>query len=318
MIGSKLSSRYEIIKELGRGGMGVVYLAHDPVLDREVAIKVVTPDQISPESVERFKREARVVAKMDHPAIVSVHDSGQHENSLFFVMPYVEGTNLRLVLRNQSLRLGELIDIVIQVAEALQYSHSREVVHRDIKPENIMVTRHGSEEIRVRVTDFGLAMAPAQDRITKTATVVGTVTYMSPEQVSGKEIDARSDIYSFGTLLYECLVGQTPFTGEIQTVLYRIAHEIPMPPRSIGADVDEEVEAIMMRCLEKDPVKRPTGKELAETLANYRSKLQSSAKNRAVLPSMTTLSFQVARPAQRPFVGREKSSPNCSIDLMQP
>src|SRR5262245_35888218 len=153
MIGAKLSNRYELVKELGRGGMGVVYLAHDPVLDREVAIKVVTPDSISSESVERFKREARVVAKMDHPAIVSVHDSGEHEGNLFFVMPYVEGTNLRSVLRNQNLRLGELIDVVVQVAEALQYSHTRGVVHRDIKPENIMVTRDGAEEMRVRVTD---------------------------------------------------------------------------------------------------------------------------------------------------------------------
>lgn len=306
MIGSKLSNRYEILRELGRGGMGVVYLAHDPVLDREVAIKVVTPDQVSAESVERFKREARVVAKMDHPAIVSVHDSGEDGGSLFFVMPFVEGTNLRLVLRNQSLRLGDLIEIIVQVAEALHYSHSRGVVHRDIKPENIMVTHPNAEEMRVRVTDFGLAMAPAQDRLTKTATVVGTVTYMSPEQVSGKEIDARSDIYSLGTLLYECLVGQTPFTGEIQTVLYRIAHEVPMPPRLMGADVDEEVEAILMRCLEKDPVKRPSGKDVADTLSNYRGKLQSTGRNRAALPSMTTLSFQVARPAQRPFVGREK------------
>src|SRR4029453_7681452 len=129
MIGSKLSNRYEIVKELGRGGMGVVYLANDPVLDREVAIKVVTPDMVSPESAERFKRGARVVAKMDHPSIVSVYDSGEADGALFFVMPFVEGTNFRTLLRNQNLQLGELIEIGIQIADALDSSHSRGVLH---------------------------------------------------------------------------------------------------------------------------------------------------------------------------------------------
>ncbi len=285
--------------------MGVVYLAHDPILERAVAVKVVTPANVSPESVERFKREARVVAKMDHPAIVSVHDSGEHEGSLFFVMPFVEGTNLRIALRNQALLFGELIDAVVQVAEALEYSHARNVVHRDIKPENIMVSRETPKEIRVRITDFGLAMTPAQDRITKTETVVGTVTYMSPEQISGKEIDARSDIYSLGTLLYECLAGQVPFAGEIQSVVYRILHETPMPLRSTGADVDQEVEVIVARCLEKDPAKRPTGGEVAEAFSSYRARLQTSGRNRA-LPSRTTLTFHVQGASLKALVGREK------------
>ncbi len=125
MIGTKLLNRYEIVRELGRGGMGVVYLARDPVLDREVAVKVVTPEQVSTESVERFRREARVVARMDHPSIVTVYDSGEQEGALFFIMPLVEGTNLRSVLKSQTLRLGELVDIAIQIADALEYSHSR-------------------------------------------------------------------------------------------------------------------------------------------------------------------------------------------------
>lgn len=306
MIGNRLANRYEIVKELGRGGMGVVYLAHDPVLDRNVAIKVVMPNMVSAESVERFKREARVVAKMDHPSIVGVHDSGEHEGSLFFVMPYVEGSNLRSVLRKESLSLGDLIDVAVQIAEALEYSHSRGVVHRDIKPENLMVTHKEGEGIRVRVTDFGLAMAPMQERITKTATIVGTLAYMSPEQVAGKEIDARSDIYAFGTVLYECLVGEPPFSGEVQVLLYRIAHEIPAPPRSLQLDIDEEIEDVVLRSLEKDPSKRPTGKEIVEILSSYRRKLLSSGRNRTMLPSSMTLSFQIPRPATRPFVGREK------------
>jgi ABC-type transport system substrate-binding protein len=306
MIGNRLGNRYEVVKELGRGGMGVVYLAHDPVLDRDVAIKVVMPDVVSPESVERFKREARVVAKMDHPSIVSVHDSGEHEGALFFVMPFVEGANLRLVLRNETLSLGDLIEVVVQVAEALEYSHSRGVVHRDIKPENLMVSHKEGEGIRVRVTDFGLAMAGTQERITKTATIVGTLAYMSPEQVAGREIDARSDIYAFGTVLYECLVGEPPFAGEVQVLLYRIAHEIPVSPKSLVPDIDDDIEDVILRCLEKDPAKRPTGKEIAERLATYRRKLLSSGRNRALLPSSMTLSFQMPRPAMRPFVGREK------------
>lgn len=306
MIGSRLGNRYEIIKELGRGGMGVVYLANDPVLDRNVAIKVVMPDAVSPESAERFKREARVVAKMDHPSIVSVHDSGEHEGSLFFVMPFVEGANLRSVLRNESLSLGDLIEVAAQVAEALEYSHARGVVHRDIKPENLMVTHKEGEGIRVRVTDFGLAMAPSQERITRTATIVGTLAYMSPEQVAGKEIDSRSDIYAFGTVLYECLVGEPPFSGEVQVLLYRISHEIPVPPHTLQPDIDEEIEDVILRCLEKDPTKRPTGKEIAERLSVYRRKLLTSGRNRALLKSSTTMSFQLPRPAMRPFVGREK------------
>src|SRR6476659_2702009 len=133
MIGEKLSDRYDIRSELGRGGMGVVYRAHDPLLNREVAIKLIPPTLLSPETEQRFQREAQLVAQMDHQAIVSIYDFGQHEGALFFVMPVVEGTNLRPFLRDRSLKLGDVIDLGIQVADALEYSHSRGVVHRDIK-----------------------------------------------------------------------------------------------------------------------------------------------------------------------------------------
>src|SRR5262249_14893204 len=139
MIGTKLADRYEILGELGRGGMGVVYRARDPLLDREVAIKVVPPALLTPDAEMRFQREAQVFAKMDHPAIVTVYDIGRHEGALFFVMPVVNGTNLRTLLRERSLRLGDVVDIGVQVADALDYSHSQGVIHRDIKPENIMV-----------------------------------------------------------------------------------------------------------------------------------------------------------------------------------
>lgn len=304
----KFASRYQILREIGRGGMGVVYLARDPLLDREVAVKVITPDLLSAEAVERFKREARVVAKMDHPAIVGVHDIGEADGSLFFVMPFVDGLNLRAHLKENTLNLGDVIDIGIQVAEALEYSHSKDVVHRDIKPENILVMRqdYPRSEARVRVTDFGLATASTENRLTRTGALVGTVAYLSPEQLTEQNLDGRSDIYALGTILYECLVGKAPFTGEIQSVLYRIAHEIPQSPRALGSDVQDELEEIVMQCLEKDRARRPqSAGEVADALIRYRAKLHDS--QRAIkISEVQKSSVQVARPAISPLVGREK------------
>ena len=246
MIGTKLADRYEIVAELGRGGMGVVYRAHDPRLNREVAVKCVPPQQLSPDAEHRFSREAQVVAQMDHPAIVSIHDFGHHDGSLFFVMPLVQGTNLRAFLRHEEARLGDILEVGIQVAEALDYSHARGVVHRDIKPENIMVTREEGVGIRVRVMDFGLARASSESRLTRTGTLIGTLAYLSPEQVAAKEVDGRSDVYALGTVLYECVAGGPPFSGEAQSVLYRVVHEFPQSPREAGAEIDEELEAIIL------------------------------------------------------------------------
>ena len=153
MLSTRLANRYEVAAELGRGGMGVVYRARDPVLNRDVAVKLIGSSELTPEIEERFQREAQIVAQMDHAGIVPIHDLGRHEGSLFFVMPFVEGTNLRRLLWEGSLRLGEVLDIAIQVADALDYSHSRSVVHRDIKPENVMVLREPGGNLRVRVMD---------------------------------------------------------------------------------------------------------------------------------------------------------------------
>ena len=174
MIGEKLADRYEIKSELGHGGMGVVYKAYDPLLKRDVAIKVIAPSVLTPQTEQRFQSEAQVVARMDHPAIVQIYDFGQHEGSLFFVMPVIEGTSLRQFIRDHSLTLGETIDAALAVAEALDYSQARGIVHRDIKPENIMVSREESGGLRVRVMDFGLAQASDVSRITKTGMMVGT------------------------------------------------------------------------------------------------------------------------------------------------
>jgi ABC-type transport system substrate-binding protein/serine/threonine protein kinase len=304
MIGQSLSSRYEIRGELGRGGMGVVYRAHDPLLNREVAIKLIPPTLLSPEMEERFQREAQLVAQMDHPAVVPIFDFGKHEGSLFFVMPVVQGTNLRCFQREGELKLGEVIDIGIQVAEALEYSHSRGVIHRDIKPENIMVIREDAARVRVRIMDFGLARGATESRITKTGTIAGTLSYMSPEQVAASGVDHRSDIYSLGTVLYECLTGEPPFSGELQSILYRIVHEIPQSPRSLGADINEDLEAVILNCIVKDPGKRPQrATEVADSLRRCQTRLHQSDLGKSVILTKTLM---LPRVALSPFIGREK------------
>ncbi|HKD18706.1 MAG TPA: protein kinase, partial [Thermoanaerobaculia bacterium] len=284
--------------------MGVVYRARDPLLNREVAVKLVSSGDLTPEMEERFQREAQVVAQMDHPAIVPIYDIGRHEGSLFFVMPVASGTNLLRLIRDQSLRLGEVVDIGIQVADALDYSHSRGVVHRDIKPANVMVTREDGFGARVRVMDFGLAHTTTESRLTKTGTLVGTVAYLSPEQVASRAFDGRSDVYSLGVVLYECLVGEPPFTGEVQSILYRIVHEIPQAPRELGAEIREELQDIILRCLEKDASKRPQrAGQVAEALRRHKASLATDEFRMSVVLSASRV---IARPALSVFVGREK------------
>jgi serine/threonine protein kinase len=240
---------------------------------------------------------------MDNPSIVPIYDLGKHEGSLFFVMPVVQGTNLRGFIRDQALTLGEVIDVGIQVAEALDYSHTRDVIHRDIKPENIMVSREEGSRVRVRI-GFRF-QGCTESRITKTGTIAGTLAYLSPEQViSSGSVDNRSDIYSLGTVLYECLTGEPPFSGELQSILYRIVHEIPQPPRSMGAAISEELEEVVLSCIAKEPAKRPhRAGEVAEALRRAQSRLHDSDLNKSVLLTRTMM---LPRPALSPFIGREK------------
>jgi ABC-type transport system substrate-binding protein len=286
--------------------MGVVYLARDPSLDRQVAVKVVTPSRLTPESEERFRREARLVAKIDHPAIVPVHDVGEEDESLFLVMPYVEGWNLRVLMDQHSLKMGDLIEIGIQTAEALAYSHSQNIIHRDIKPENILISPQPDGSIRVRITDFGLATANSETRLTQSGAVVGTIAYLSPEQVSGLEADSRADIYALGTVLYECVTGETPFTGEFQSVLYRIAHEAATPPRAL-AEIDRELERVILWCLEKEPGARPqTGREIAMALTALRASLVSEEREKLAFPGAQRETGRYYIPPAMPFIAREK------------
>ncbi|MHC4940327.1 MAG: ABC transporter substrate-binding protein [Planctomycetota bacterium] len=303
MLGTTLQDRYVLNGELGRGGMGVVYRAHDPVLNRDVAVKVIPPTHVSEESEERFHREAQMVAQMDHPGIVPVHDFGRHEDSMYLVMPVVPGKSLRPFLDDRSLTLGDVLDIGIAVAEALDYSHSRGIVHRDIKPENIMLEREGSGRLRVRVMDFGLARVNTKTRITQTGMLVGTMGYLSPEQITSNEADHRCDIYSLGTVLYECIAGRIPFAGEMQSILYRIVHEVPPTLAESGVDVPPDLEQAVMQCLAKEPDERPSrAGVVAEALHRARSNLRESERRKSMVAAGTGA---MPRPALSPFVGRK-------------
>ncbi len=303
-IGTRLSDRYELTAELGHGGMGVVYRARDPVLAREVAVKMIPPARLSEETEQRFERAAQVVARMDHPSIVPIHDYGRHQGTLFFVMPLLRGDVLQTLVRERRLSLGEAVEIAVQTAEALAYSHSRGIVHRDVKPANLMVSRQASG-VRVRVMDFGLARGEAERRLTGTGELVGTPANLSPEQITGAALDGRCDLYSLGTVLYECLAGEPPFVGAVHAMIYRILHEAPRPPRDLGPEVDEELDSIVLKCLEKEPSERfQSGLELAAALTRYRRGLTESELSRPLLTSAPAAASPPTVKVRPPLIGR--------------
>ncbi len=303
MIGTTLQERYEITGQLGRGGMGVVYRARDLRLRRKVAVKVLSPTALAPEAEERFVREAHLVAQMDHPAIVPIYDIGWHEESLFFVMPVVAGTTMQGLIRQRTLELGETLEIVAQVAEALDHSHLRGVVHRDVKPENIMVSRKDAQRrLRARIMDFGLALGTTVSRLTKSGNLAGTLNYLSPEQILAVDVDGRSDLYSLGTILYESLVGELPFSAARTTLLYQIVHEDPPDPARSG--LDETLAGIILSCLAKEPDERPQrGNELAARLRSHASQLAANERRRP-MPQVPAAGIRGRKPAVLPFVGR--------------
>ncbi len=245
--------RYEIIGELGQGAMGVVYKARDPLIDREVAIKTINLSLAMEERDEyeaRFYQEARAAGRLSHPNIVTIFDVGRSEDIAYIAMEYLQGRELRDILNETPLLpVGEVIDIVAQVAQGLAYAHEHDIVHRDVKPSNVMIVRDG----HVKITDFGIArMASAAVR-TQTGMVLGSPKYMSPEQVMGKMTDRRSDIFSLGVMLYEMLTGQVPFIGEnVNAIMYQTLNSIPVSPSSVNPEVPEMLDYILAKALAKD------------------------------------------------------------------
>ncbi len=263
-----LAGRYTLQREIGRGGMATVFLAHDLKHDRAVALKVLHPELAMALGPERFQREIRLAARLQHPHILTVHDSGDAEGHLWFTMPFVEGESLRSRLnRERQLPLDDAVRIGIEAARALDYAHTHGVVHRDVKPENILLTADGS----TLVADFGIARALGGDdaHLTGTGMSVGTPAYMSPEQASGeRNVDGRSDVYSLGCVLYEIIAGEPPFTGPTaQVVLMRRFTDTPRPLHEVRDTVPAVVEQAVFKALARAPADRfATAMQLAQAL----------------------------------------------------
>lgn len=267
LIGRILLGRYRIESLIGTGGMADVYKGHDLKLGRPVAIKVLPPPLARDSGLaRRFKQEARAGGQLDHPNIVTIHDVGEEGGILFFVMNYVEGRTLKEMIEEQgALPLSRVVNIIIQVASALDHAHKLGYVHRDIKPSNIIVDDAG----HATLTDFGIVRALDGTRLTTTGATAGTPLYMSPEQCKGEAIDKRSDVYSLGVVLYEILTGRVPFAAEnTPAILHAHVYEPPPSVRNLRGGLPEAVESVVRRSLAKDPGQRYiTAGEMARALA---------------------------------------------------
>jgi serine/threonine protein kinase len=272
--------RYEVLNELGKGAMGVVYLAKDPVIGRLVAVKTIRTSQTgdddseSREFRERFVREAQTAGILSHPNIVTIHDIGEDPESRtsFIAMEYIEGRNLKSLLGDKKKwSWDEVADLVAQIGEALDYAHRKGIIHRDIKPANIILTTDG----KVKITDFGIAKI-ASSNLTTTGQFLGTPNYMSPEQVSGAPVDGRSDIFSLGVVLYELLTNRKPFQGDNLTAIsYKIVHEDFTPPGELSSEIPQEFNPIVARAMAKDPWNRyQRGKDMALALYQLKAHLE--------------------------------------------
>ncbi|HEV2194110.1 MAG TPA: protein kinase [Candidatus Acidoferrum sp.] len=269
------AGRYEIVGELGRGAMGIVYKAVDPVIGRTVAVKTIRLSEEGtglkrPELLARFQTEARAAGLLTHPNIVVVYDAGEEDGLYYITMELVEGKSLQALLDGgHSFPLPRTLRILDQTCSALQFAHERNVVHRDIKPANLMLTADDT----VKITDFGTAKILQFGSTQQTSHVMGTPSYMSPEQVKGRAVDGRSDIFSLGVMLYEMVTGEKPFPGQnITTVIYKIVNEDPVPPRQIDASIHPGISAVVMKALAKEPEQRyQSCREMLEDLRNYRA-----------------------------------------------
>lgn len=261
-------AKYEILRHLGQGAMGEVFLARDPLIGREVAIKTIAQPQVQG-AADRFLREARAAGQLSHPNLVTIHEFGEDQGLLYLVMEYLPGEDLHALLARKALSPREVLEVLAQVCDGLAYAHARGVLHRDIKPSNIRVSRVGGK-LQAKVLDFGIARVTGSD-LTGTGTLLGTFGYMAPEYIQSGQPDPRSDLFAVGVILYEALAGERPFTGDsTATVLYRVVHDPPPPLRPQAlVGISPAVRAVLAMALAKDPEDRYlTAEALA---ANLRS-----------------------------------------------
>ena len=272
--------RFKITGTLGQGAMGTVYRAHDPLIERTVAIKTVACAGLSKEEAaafeQRFYREAKSAGRLNHPNIVTIHDVGRNENLAFIAMEFLNGQSLRELLDSGVVLPAErCAEIAADIAEGLAFAHANGVVHRDIKPANIMVLDNGS----VKISDFGVALIPSGST-TVEGTAFGSPKYMSPEQVTGQKVDGRSDIFSLGAVLYEMLTGRPPFDGEeLTSVLYQVLNTAPPLPSSFNPELPRVFDRLLAKAMAKDPEKRyQSAMELAADLRKIRRMLRDARK----------------------------------------
>ena len=253
--GSTFAGRYQIIEELGKGGMGKVYKVHDTEINEKVALKLLKPDiAADKKTIERFRNELKFARKIRHKNVCQMYDLNKEEGIHYITMEYIRGEDLKKLIRKMgSLSPGQTISIAKQVCEGLAEAHKLGVVHRDLKPQNVMVDEEGN----ARIMDFGIARSIKEKGITGAGVMIGTPEYMSPEQVEGKEVDQRSDFYSLGTILYEMVTGRVPFEGDTPfTIGIKHKSEEPKDPRELNAQIPEELSRVILRCMEKDKEKR--------------------------------------------------------------
>jgi eukaryotic-like serine/threonine-protein kinase len=271
--------RFEVVAELGKGAMGTVYRARDPMLNRTVAIKTVNMDLDRDEVADyeaRFYQEARAAGGLNHPNVVTIYDIGKSGTVAYMAMELLEGNELRSIMaQGKALPVGQAIDIAAQAAEGLGYAHDHDVVHRDIKPANLMIVRDGL----VKITDFGIARMRSAEVRTQTGVVLGSPRYMSPEQVVGKRAEPRSDIFSLGVILYEMVTGKPPFTGDdVSAIMFQILNFVPPPPSTVNPDAPEMLDFIVAKALAKSPGDRyASARELANDLRECRQQVPARA-----------------------------------------
>jgi len=285
--GSELGERYELGHQIGSGGMATVYLAYDTVLDREVAVKVLAERFAADQAfVERFRREASAAAGLNHPNIVAVYDRGEAEGTYYIVMEYLSGPDLKKVIRDQGpLEPAVAVDNALQILSALTAAHAAGIIHRDIKPQNVMVGEDG----RLRVADFGIARADADQQMTEAGSVIGTAQYLSPEQAQGEETTAASDTYAVGIVLYEMLTGRVPFDGDRPvTVAMKQINEPPVPPRVFVQDIPPDLDAVVLKALSKRPEDRyQSAEEFTAALLDVRAGMPGNQQSTLILTAPT-------------------------------
>ena len=290
--GRLLNDRFRLGTEIGRGGMAVVYRAHDQLLERDVAVKLVRKPDLTPEDRQHLLREARMAARLNHPNIVTVHDAGEIDGKPFVVMELVEGTSAFL---QPPATLQETVAIACQLCEALAYAHTQGIVHRDLKPENILRTESGL----VKLTDFGLAFSLAS-RITSEGLIAGTVFYLSPEQAQGKRIDGRSDLYALGVMLYEWTTGELPFVAnDPLAVITQHLYAPIIPPSVKNSSVPPALDRLILALMSKSPDDRPPN--ASEVLASLRSPdLWVAGPSRSDIPILEPIGRgRMSRPGAR-------------------